>query len=241
VRVAALYAYPVKSCGRLALQAATLDRFGFENDRRYAFVSPTGRALTQRDRPLLATVRPALDGATLRLDLGGLGELAFRERDFTEQVEVDVWGKRVAARAVPQSLVASAADYLGTPLRLVALDPAAQRAFTDSEPVLVATTAMLERLNAQLSRPVGMERFRPNVVIESEAADWRELRAQDATLERAAPCGRCEVTTIDQASGERRSDEPLRILNERFSGDFGIYCRVARAGRLRLGEVLQPA
>src|SRR5688572_24814319 len=116
MRVAALYAYPVKSCGRLDLQTAALDRFGFENDRRFAFLAPTGRALTQRDQPLLATVRPALDAGALRLDLGGLGELAFHERDFTERVEVDVWGTRVAARAVPEGQVAPVAAYLGTPL-----------------------------------------------------------------------------------------------------------------------------
>ena len=241
MRIAALHAYPVKSCARLDLRTATLDRFGVENDRRYAFVAPTGRALTQRDQPLLATVRPALDAATLRLDLGGLEELAFRERDFAEPLEVDVWGKRVAARAVRESAIEAAAQYLGTPLRLVALDPAASRAFTDSEPVLIATTAMLARLNQALSSPVGMERFRPNVVIEGDAQEWRELRAQEATLERAKPCGRCEVTTIDQASGARRSDEPLRVLTERFAGDFGIYCRVARPGRVRVGEALQPA
>jgi uncharacterized protein len=240
VRVTALYAYPVKSCARLDLHTATLDRFGITNDRRYAFVSPAGRALTQRDQPLLATVRPALDAGTLRLDLGGLEELAFHEREFAEPLEVDVWGKRVAARAVPESKVEAAAQYLGAPLRLVALDPAALRAFTDSEPVLIATSAMLARLNQALSRPVGMERFRPNLVIEGDVQDWRELRAEEATLERARPCGRCEVTTIDQASGERRGDEPLRVLNERFSGDFGIYCRVARPGRVRVGEALQP-
>jgi uncharacterized protein YcbX len=241
VRVAALYAYPVKSCGRLELADAALDRFGFENDRRFAFVAATGRALTQRDQPLLATVRPTLNDGALRLDLGGLAELALRERDFTEPLEVDVWSKKVAARAVPQRQVAPAAEYLGAPVRLVALDPVAHRSFTDAEPVLVATSAMLARLNGALSRPVGMERFRPNLVLEGDAEDWRELRAQDVTLERAKPCGRCEVTTIDQATGERRGEEPLRILNERFSGEFGIYCRVARTGRVRVGEALRPA
>jgi uncharacterized protein len=101
--------------------------------------------------------------------------------------------------------------------------------------VLVATSAML----AELGLPIGMERFRPNVVLEG-GGGWRELRGRETVLEYAKACGRCEVTTIDQASGERRGPEPLRTLSERFAGNFGIYCRVARAGRLRRGEELLP-
>jgi uncharacterized protein YcbX len=47
------------------------------------------------------------------------------------------------------------------------------------------------------------------------------------------------VTTIDQTSGERRGPEPLRTLSERFAGNFGVYYRVMRPGRLRRGERLQ--
>ena len=31
--------------------------------------------------------------------------------------------------------------------------------------------------------------------------------------------------------------EPLRTLSARFEGNFGVYCSVPRAGRLRRGEV----
>jgi len=44
------------------------------------------------------------------------------------------------------------------------------------------------------------------------------------------------VTTIDQASGARRGPEPLATLTERFKGEFGLYYRVTRPGRLRRGE-----
>ena len=119
-------------------------------------------------------------------------------------------------------------------MRLVALDPQATRSFADSRPVLVASTVMLEGLG------VGMERFRPNIVVDG-AETWSALEGSAVRLERDKPCGRCEVTTIDQTSGERRGPEPLRTLNERFAGNFGIYCRVARAGTLRRGETLQAS
>lgn len=237
MKISALYVYPVKACGGVAVDEAALGPLGLEQDRRFAFIGEDGRALTQREHPLLATVRPLPAAETLRLDLGGLAQLVFSLREFVERTSIDVWEQRIPARAAPEGLLAEAADYLGTPVRLVMLDPQARRAFVDSQPVLVTTRGMLSKLNLP---EVGMERFRPNIVLEGDG-EWRELRAQNAVLEYAKPCGRCEVTTIDQASGERRGPEPLRTLNERFEGNFGVYCRVTRAGRLRRGEVLRAS
>ena len=183
---------------------------------------------------------PSLHSHELRLDFGGLLQLAFPLREFVRSTSIDVWGKQIPARAAPESLVADAADYLGTPVRLVMLDPEARRAFVDSQPVLVTTTAMLSVLNGQLPVAVGMERFRPNLVLEG-AGDWTALEGKEVLLEREKPCSRCEVTTIDQASGARRGPEPLRTLSERFEGNFGVYCRVARPGRLRRGESLKAS
>ena len=237
MRVAALYAYPVKACGAVALDEAALDLLGLEKDRRFAFVAEDGGALTQRAQPLLATIRPSFEPATLRLDFGGLFQLAVPFEEFVQDACVDVWGKQVRARAAPERVVTQASDYLGTTVRLAMLDPQARRAFVDSQPVLVTTTGMLSRLNLP---EVAMERFRPNVVLEGNGV-WQKLSAPDCQLEYAKPCGRCEVTTIDQASGARRGPEPLRTLSERFGGNFGIYCSVARPGRLRRGEILSAS
>jgi uncharacterized protein len=237
MRVQSLFVYPVKACRALALEDAAIGPLGLEHDRRFAFVADDGLALTQRDQPLFATILPKLDGEVLRLDCGGLTQVAIPVDSFSRATQVDVWGKQIPARAAPGNLVADAADYLGTSLRLVMLDPEARRVFVDSQPVLVTTTAMLSVLNEQLPIAVGMERFRPNLVLEG-AGDWTALEGKGVRLEREKPCGRCEVTTIDQASGERRGPEPLRTLSERFEGNFGIYCRVARPGRLQRGEIL---
>jgi uncharacterized protein YcbX len=237
MRVSALYVYPVKACRAVALDDAALGVLGLENDRRFAFLAEDGCALTQRDQPLLATVSPFLDADAIRLDLGGLAQLAIPLAAFTQPTRADVWGNQIGARAAPASLVTQAADYLGERLRLVTLDAEPQRAFVDSRPVLVATADAISKLNGHLPTAVGMERFRPNVVLEG-SGDWRALEGSEIRLERDKPCGRCEVTTIDQASGARRGPEPLRTLSERFEGNFGVYCRVARAGRLRRGELL---
>ena len=235
MRVTGLYVYPVKACRAVTVEDAALGPLGLEHDRRFAFIGEDGCALTQREHPLLATVQAALEGDALRLDFGSLAQASIPLQSFAASTPVDVWGKRIAGRAAPASLVAPAAEYLGARLQLVALDCAAERSFADSRPVLVTTTGMLSSLNVP---GVGMERFRPNVVLEG-AQDWSALEGKDVLLERDKPCGRCEVTTTDQASGARRGPEPLRTLTERFEGNFGVYCRVARGGRLRRGEILR--
>lgn len=45
-----------------------------------------------------------------------------------------------------------------------------QAAFGDFAPYLIATEASLEAVNTELSSPVTMERFRPNVVVEGMKA-----------------------------------------------------------------------
>lgn len=237
MRVTALYVHPVKACRAVAVENAALGPLGLEHDRCFAFVFPDGKAATQRDEPLLATIRPTLDEQALRLDFGGLAQVKVSFSSFTQRTLIDVWGNEIAARAAPETLLAEAADYLGMRVRLVMLDPQARRAFVDSQPVLVTTTGMLSELNIA---GVGMERFRPNIVLEG-AKDWTALEGRNVLLEREKPCGRCEVTTIDQASGARCGPEPLRTLTERFAGNFGVYCRVARPGRLERGEMLRAS
>jgi uncharacterized protein len=236
VRITALYAYPVKSCAAVSLEAAEVDALGLQPDRRFALVGAAGEVLTQRDCPRLAAVRPALDASTLRLDLAGLGELAIALDAFQERLSARVWGARLACRAAPA--LRELDDYAGARVRVVALEAGATRGFEDAAPVLVASLAALKAVNAVLARPVGMERFRPNVVLDEEA-QWQAIDAAEAVLERIEPCERCEVIAIDQASGERGPDEPLQVLNAAYSGTFGVYARVARAGRLRRGEALR--
>jgi uncharacterized protein YcbX len=234
VRVSQLFVYPVKGCRAVAVDQATLGPLGLEHDRRFAFVGADGRAVTQRDQPLLATIAATLDEGVLRLDFGGLTETAIPLGSFTAGTSVDVWGTRIPAHGASAD---PASDYLGMRVSLVILDANARRSFADSKPVLVTTTGML----SELAVPgVGMDRFRPNVVLEG-TADWSSLKGENVVLERDKPCGRCEVTTIDQASGARRGPEPLQTLAERFAGNFGVYCRVARSGRLRRGESLTVA
>jgi uncharacterized protein YcbX len=125
--------------------------------------------------------------------------------------------------------------FLGQPARLVYLDDPTRRAvdpefgrdgdvvsFADGYPLLATNTGSLDQLGEWLAdageAPVPMNRFRPSVVLtgfEPWAEDrWRRVRIGSVSFRVAKPCGRCLVTTTDQATGERGT-QPLKMLGAR--------------------------
>src|SRR5687767_7261252 len=91
VLVKALYIYPVKGCRAVARDDAALDALGLAGDRRFVFLGAEGRAVTQRDQPLLATVQPTVGEDAVSLDLGGLVGLTVEFESFQRAAFVDVW------------------------------------------------------------------------------------------------------------------------------------------------------
>jgi uncharacterized protein YcbX len=95
-----------------------------------------------------------------------------------------------------------------------------------------------------------MNRFRPNIVVSGAPAyaedGWRQLELGDAALRAAKPCGRCEVTTTDQSTGEVRGPEPLLTLgsyrtSDEFGVMFGLNMVSLRPGTIRVGDALRAA
>jgi hypothetical protein len=95
-----------------------------------------------------------------------------------------------------------------------------------------------------------MNRFRPNLVVTGGAAfaedGWKELRVGEAVLRAAKPCGRCQVTTTDQTTGEVSGPEPLATLstfrdNPEFGVMFGMNLVTVREGSVRVGDAVELA
>ena len=151
-------------------------------------------------------------------------------------VPVTVWKDAVPAELVrgePSELVSA---WLGRKVVLVRMPIAMRRvvdqkyarpddlvSFADGFPVLVANEASLRDLNARLETPVGMECFRPNVVIDglpAFAEDQNGSLALGATarVELVKPCSRCSIVTVDPVTAVR-GKEPLATLAKYRSRD----------------------
>ncbi|MEV0535450.1 MOSC N-terminal beta barrel domain-containing protein [Kitasatospora sp. NPDC050463] len=234
-----LHVYPVKSMYRLSPEHAQVEPWGLAGDRRWMLADATGRCVSQREHPTLGQIRaePTADGA-LALTVPGGSRIEVPAPAVAAGgplTEVDVWGTRFHAAEAAKEAQLWIAEQLGD-YRLVHLDDPRARpvdpsfsapgdtvSMADGFPLLLTTTASLDRLNTLIAQEhpespetLPMDRFRPNVIVsgsEPWAEDgWRRIRIGELTFRVVKSCGRCVVTTIDQESGERRGPEPLRTL-----------------------------
>ena len=93
-----------------------------------------------------------------------------------------------------------------------------------------------------------MERFRPNIVLETDKAwaedGWASIEIGGVTFDLVKPCARCIMTTQDQTTGSREVASPMPAMGRiRMSADrrvpgplFGLNAVPRGIGRIRLGD-----
>lgn len=269
-QVQQLFVYPVKSCAGVALAEAVLTPAGLAGDREYLVIDAHGEFLSQRSHPRMALIRPQIAAAGLVLHAPGMPALAVTGEAAGAPRPVRVWDDTVLG--LPMGPVAAQwlSAFLGEPCTLVRFDPSVRRLsslrwtrgreapnlFSDGYPLLVVTEAAQQALNHRLQQaghaPVGVERFRPNLVVggweahdEDRVADLHiAAEGGAATLALVKPCARCPIPDIDPATAERHPavGQALRgyRADARLDGaiTFGMNAIVtAGAGlRLRVGQ-----
>jgi uncharacterized protein len=263
MRVVGLFHYPVKSMRGVALESMTLGPRGPLHDREFMVVDGTGRFVSQRNAPGLATITATVAQGGLRLSDDAGQAVALGLEPEGPAREVTIWRDTVSAVDCGDEVALWLEARLGLTCRLVrlppssvrAVDPAfrsrpdAQTGFSDGYPLLLTGTASLDDLNRRLAQPIGMERFRPNVVVATDQPwledCWRAVRVGDVELDLVKPCARCVVITTDQRSGEKPDGSaPLTALaayrtQAPFGAIFGQNAIHRRPGRIVLGATLE--
>lgn len=256
----AIYLYPVKSLGGIAVKGWPLDEFGLKFDRRWMIVNPEGRFLTQRQHPAMAKIATQIDPDRGRLKLihPQVGEVKVPLPDDEQaRTPVSVWRSHVNAVPVSESVDQWLSKAIGVACRLVwfpedeirQVNPNHARkgektAFSDGYPFLLTSQASLDDLNGRLREPVPMIRFRPNLVVsgcQPYAEDtWARITIADLPFRVVKPCARCVVTTIDPERGARVGREPLETLfaYRRHGKEawFGQNCIHEQQGDLQVGD-----
>ncbi|MDB5742706.1 MAG: domain protein beta barrel domain protein [Polaromonas sp.] len=230
--ISRLYVYPVKSCAGVRVAQAVLTQTGLEFDRAWMVVDGGGNFLTQRELPRLALIQPQLKHFEMVLRAPGMLALHIALDQVQAPARVQLWNDEVAAYDMGPVAAQWFSDFLGLPARLVRFDPEHKRIsslqwtdgiealnqFNDGYPVLVISEASLDQLNEKLATrghpAVGMERFRPNLVL-GHAAQALELSPHDedrldsvhiatgqgpVCLKPVKPCPRCPIPNIDPAT-----------------------------------------
>ena len=274
-QIATLNIFPVKSLQGIALSQAELTPLGLKWDRFWMIVNEDGLFATQRHFPAMATIKTELTDNALRLSHHEHGSIDVPfEYSNLEQREAKVWSSECRVldegQAVSDWLTQALGLWRGQKLSLVRMAENFERQvstnhtdgvsnqtqFADGYPVLVTNIASLDVLNQQLQsqdfKPVGMERFRGNIVVDS-AQEFVEhqypylaLSAQAAPLlHLCKPCERCKVTGIDQTSGQVvEPSQPLKTLMamshiDKKGGFFGHNAVLTETAKPELPVVLE--
>jgi uncharacterized protein len=266
MKIEALNIHPLKSGRAIPVESASVRLDGLAGDRRFMIVEPDGRFVTQRELQALARVEAVAVGESLHLEMEG--RQLFASFDPEDRLEVTIWDSPVNAAVADEAVNEALSDWFARPVKLVHMDALAERAegedwagapapvgFADGFPVLVTTTGSLADLNRTLvakgQEPVGMDRFRTNILVSSDAPweedFWEAIEINGIVFDFVKPCARCIMTTQDQRTGERIGGNPIQGLAEkRMSADrrvpgvlFGWNAVPRGEGEIRLGDAVR--
>jgi uncharacterized protein YcbX len=266
-RVVGLWRYPVKSMRGEALEQVEIDRRGVCGDRAYALWDhATGRVASAKN-PLLwkallgyearftAPVLPPSSPPPVVIQAVGGGEsdepLCSSDPQVNERLSV-LLGRRVSLLDRPPA--AASLDQYWPPVEGRAFQNVvnelvlAEGTFFDACPIHAISTATLAQLRRlEPSLDFAVERFRPNLLIESEAGAegfveeaWagHTLRlGSGPELLVEGGCPRCVITTLAQGD----LPEAMGILRATARHNqvvAGIRLAVARPGSVAVGDVV---
>ena len=243
-RITSLHIYPIKALHAIDADSVYTTEYGLAYDRTWMLVNAQGVAITQRDIPTLARFITAVEKDRVTVTFEGETIELVADNADGSLIPCTLWKTEFLAREYSGEVSSWFKERLDYEARLV--QPAVEtyrtaknRAdtsvnFQDAHQILVLSEASVADLNSRLDKPVPMNRFRPNIVVDGFEAYQEDriagLRIGDVELEAVGPCGRCMVTTVDQQTGVKGT-EPLKTLASYRSEDgkvlFGQYFRVA--------------
>jgi uncharacterized protein YcbX len=254
-----IYIYPIKSIMGISLLEAHAGERGLEYDRRWMLIDEKDTFITQRKFHNLALI-----------DLKLRKDHFILSKRMTSNLEIEIPLKIQEGQVVPSTIWDDHvnllwpnlpadewfSDLLKTSVRLVYLPDASPRhidpkyvpksmntSLSDGYPYLLANRSSLEDISQKAGIKMEMERFRPNLVVETqkpfEEDGWKTLEIGSANFRIVKPCARCMLTTIDPKTGISGS-EPLKTLNTYRKVDnkilFGQNMIVERKGLIRVGD-----
>jgi uncharacterized protein YcbX len=246
----------------MTLARAEIDESGLRGDRLLFVIDENGEGLGQVAHPRMALIQPSLVGADVSVSAPGQGSLQIPVIDQGEPRYTKHWHDEAPAIDQGDEAARWFSEFLGTACRLMGstevhkrpvpekyrhIFSAQQRRLVAVAPILLTSEASLADLNGRIAKPIRMNRFRQNLVVEGSPPFheewWARVRIGGLEFEKVASSERCSVTQLNQETAER-GVEPIRTLAKyrRQPGGvdggivFGVYFRPLAPGALRLGD-----
>jgi uncharacterized protein len=269
--ITTLTLYPIKGCQGIALQEAYALNEGlatklaggeFLRDREFMMVDSAGNFLTQREVPLMATIKVGLATDGLVLSAPGHEDLHLPLAGNRPPRDVIVWAFHGSGLDAGPRASGWITKVLRRPAALVQFNRNMPRDcnelgsvnsrtfFADSFAYLLIGQASVQDLEQRLRahhQHIALElpanRFRANIVLSDLGAyeeDFlRSITIGETTLEVVSKCVRCNVPGIDQNSGETQSASPTELLDT-FRLDESLGGSTIGVNAIRLPNANEP-
>jgi len=231
IKITELYIYPVKSLAGISMKKSELSQFGLQNDRRWVIVDKDGMFMSQRTTPKMATIKTVIENNQLSLSHDGEEIKVPITTRQSKTMQVTVWNDSLKAQKISPKIDKWLSEILGQSCHLVYMPKSAERqidkdfaqdmqyvSFADAFPILLVSQASIDDLNKRLEKPVNINRFRPNIVVDGVAAfaedSWNDFSINKIHYSMAKPCSRCIMPSINQEKGVQDNVKLLAVLNK---------------------------
>jgi uncharacterized protein len=226
--------YPVKSMQGQSILGTAVYWYGFDGDRRYAFVRSDNRSgfpwLTGRDVPEILRYAP---------------NFVNPDDVINSAVVVRTPDGRTYPIHAPELQTELAAAY-GQDVHLIKIN----RGAFDAQQLSLMSEATAAALSSATSMPVSTDRFRQNMVIETHTAvpfqeeTWLDkvvifgLQPDSVRVRINRRIQRCVMVTIDPETAVK-SPTVLRTVAQERDNCVGVYASVEQIGVIRVGDVVR--
>ncbi len=256
IKVTQLRIYPIKSLPGISLDSVNVLPKGFEYDRRFMLVDEDGVAITQRTHPVLALFNVSIENDRISVAKNNDSVTIPISPLTGTEFAAKIWNDTVTTVEPDSHLSGWFSKHVGVKCKLVFFPESNPRpvdsrygkngnhvSLADAYPVLIIGQSSLDELNRRLDAPVGMNRFRPNIVFSGgepfEEDRWSDFRVGQGAFKAVKSCDRCVLITINPETGEKGT-EPLRTLATFRKQDnkvlFGQNVLIVNTSRINVGD-----
>ena len=258
--ISQIFIYPVKSLGGIEVDSAVLTDRGFMFDRRWMLVDENNRFLSQRELPAMALLQCSIEKQMMQVKHKISSEsYSFNIKEYGgTKITATIWEDSCDLCMVSEKANKWFSEMLEINCRLVYMPDESKRkveqpfakegelaALSDAYPLLIIGQASLDDLNSKLDIPIGIDRFRPNLVFTGgypyEEDELQHFQINKIDLFGVKPCARCNIPTINQQTAEQLK-EPLKTLATYRTRNnkvlFGMNLLYKGNGSIKVGDTL---
>ena len=251
-----LYIYPIKSLAGISIQTAKAEEMGFENDRRWMLIDEENQFITQREHPKLSQFYPQIKDDKIAISHYDATHEFFINENLDEPIFSKVWDDESKVVEVNKATSKWFSKRIGFSCKLVKILNKGDRkhissklnqtlnvSLADGYPYLLIGSESLDHLNEKLKEKITIQRFRPNIVINSivahEEDSFDTFQIGKVKFQNIKPSGRCIMVNTNPKTAIV-SKEPLKTLSTYRNVDnlvyFGTNILCLNEGTIAVGD-----